>query len=60
MAFLNVPTWAPGQAMPAPGDYVAQEQQQFDIQFSSAFTTIIERSITPRLQKLGNRMPVPV
>ena len=40
MAFLNVPTWAPGQAMPAPGDYAAQEQQQFDIQFSGAFTTM--------------------
>ena len=40
MAFLNVPTWAPGQSMPAPGDYVAQEQQQFDIQFSGAFTTM--------------------
>ena len=40
MAFLNVPTWAPGQAMPAAGDYVAQEQQQFDIQFSGAFTTM--------------------
>jgi hypothetical protein len=23
------------------------------------FTAIIERSITPRLQKFGNRMPVP-
>ena len=40
MAFLNVPTWAPGQAMPAAGDYAAQEQQQFDIQFSGAFTTM--------------------
>jgi hypothetical protein len=40
MAFLNVPTWAPGQAMPAPGDYAAQEQQQFDIQFTGAFTTM--------------------
>ena len=40
MAFLDVPTWAPGQAMPAPGDYAAQEQQQFDIQFSGAFTTM--------------------
>jgi hypothetical protein len=40
MAFLNVPTWAPGQSMPAPDDYAAQEQQQFDIQFSGAFTTM--------------------
>ena len=40
MAFMNVPTWAPGQPMPAAGDYAAQEQQQFDIQFSGAFTTM--------------------
>jgi hypothetical protein len=40
MAFLNVPTWAPGQPMPAADDYAAQEQQQFDIQFSGAFTTM--------------------
>jgi pimeloyl-ACP methyl ester carboxylesterase len=40
MAFLNVPTWAPGQPMPAADDYGAQEQQQFAIQFSGAFTTM--------------------
>jgi hypothetical protein len=40
MAFLNVPTWAPGQPMPAADDFAAQEQQQFDIQFSGAFTTM--------------------
>lgn len=40
MAFLNVPTWAPGQPMPGPGDFAAQEQQQFDIQFSGGFTTM--------------------
>jgi alpha-beta hydrolase superfamily lysophospholipase len=40
MAFMNVPTWAPGQPMPAAYDYAAQEQQQFDIQFSGAFTTM--------------------
>jgi pimeloyl-ACP methyl ester carboxylesterase len=40
MAFLNVPTWAPGQPMPPVDDYAAQEQQQFDIQFSGAFTTM--------------------
>jgi hypothetical protein len=40
MAFLNVPTWAPGQPMPAAGDYAAQEQQQFAIQFNGAFTTM--------------------
>ena len=40
MAFLNVPTWAPGQPMPAASDYAAQEQQQFDIQFSGGFTTM--------------------
>jgi pimeloyl-ACP methyl ester carboxylesterase len=40
MAFMNVPTWAPGQPMPPAYDYAAQEQQQFDIQFSGAFTTM--------------------
>jgi hypothetical protein len=40
MAFMNVPTWAPGQPMPLAYDYAAQEQQQFDIQFSGAFTTM--------------------
>jgi hypothetical protein len=40
MAFLNVPTWAPGQPMPGADDYAAQEQQQFAIQFSGAFTTM--------------------
>ncbi len=27
---------------------------------NSAFTSTSERSITPRLQKFGNRMPAPV
>jgi hypothetical protein len=40
MAFLNVATWAPGEDMPARDDYAAQEQQQFDVQFSGAFTTM--------------------
>ena len=40
MALLNVPTWAPGQEMPAPHDYAAQEQQQYDIQFGGPFTTM--------------------
>jgi hypothetical protein len=40
MAFLNVPTWAPGQAMPGRNDYAAQEQQQFDFQFGGPFTTM--------------------
>src|SRR3954452_17121076 len=40
MAFLNVSPWAPGAAMPAPNDYAAQEQGQFDIEFSGAFTTM--------------------
>jgi hypothetical protein len=40
MAFMNVPTWAPGQPMPPAYDYAAQEQQQFAIQFSGAFTTM--------------------
>jgi hypothetical protein len=33
MAFLNVSTWAPGEAMPGVYDYPAQEQQQFDDYF---------------------------
>jgi hypothetical protein len=40
MAFMNVSTWAPGEPMPAPGDYAAQERQQYDVQFSGAFTTM--------------------
>src|SRR5436190_1006470 len=40
MAFLNVPTWAPGQQMPASNDYAAQEQQQYDVQFTGPFTTM--------------------
>jgi hypothetical protein len=40
MAFLNVSTWAPGQQMPAPHDYAAQEQQQYDVQFGGPFTTM--------------------
>jgi hypothetical protein len=34
MAFMNVSRWAPGQQMPPRGDYAAQEQQQYDVQFS--------------------------
>jgi hypothetical protein len=33
MAFMNVATWAAGQPMPAPRDYAAQEQEQYDVQF---------------------------
>ena len=40
MAFLNVPTWAPGQPMPGRNDYDAQEQQQYDFQFGGPFTTM--------------------
>ena len=40
MAFLNVPTWAPGQPMPGRNDYAAQEQQQYDFQFGGPFTTM--------------------
>jgi hypothetical protein len=40
MAFMNVATWAPGQPMPTPGDFAAQEQQQYDVQFGGAFTTM--------------------
>jgi hypothetical protein len=34
MAFLNVSTWAPGQAMPGPRDYEAQEREQYAVEFS--------------------------
>ena len=40
MAFLNVSPWAPGASMPAPHDYSAQEQGQYDVQFSGPFTTM--------------------
>jgi hypothetical protein len=40
MAFMNVSSWAPGQPMPAPGDYAAQEEQQYAVQFGGAFTTM--------------------
>jgi hypothetical protein len=36
MAYMNVATWAPGETMPAPYDYAAQEQQQYDVQFKPA------------------------
>jgi hypothetical protein len=34
MALMNVSTWAPGQSMPAPHDYAAQEQQQYQVEFA--------------------------
>jgi len=34
MSLMNVATWAPGQPMPAPRDYAAQEQGQYTIQFA--------------------------
>jgi hypothetical protein len=40
MAFMNVSPWAPGQPMPGAHDYDAQEQGQFDVQFSGGFTTM--------------------
>lgn len=36
MSLMNVATWAPGQPMPAPGDYAEQERQQFLVQFNPA------------------------
>jgi hypothetical protein len=36
MAFMNVSTWAAGEPMPAAGDYAAQEQEQYDVQFKPA------------------------
>ena len=40
MAFMNVASWAPGQPMPAPHDYDAQEQGQYQVQFGVGFTTM--------------------
>jgi hypothetical protein len=34
MSLMNVATWASGQTMPKPGDYVADEDQQYLVQFS--------------------------
>jgi hypothetical protein len=34
MSLMNVATWAPGQTMPAPGDYAGQEQQQYQVEFA--------------------------
>ena len=36
MSLMNVSTWAPGQPMPAPNDYNAQEQQQYQVQFAKS------------------------
>ena len=33
MSLMNVADWAPGQAMPSPFDFAAQEQGQYDIEF---------------------------
>ncbi len=40
MAFLNVSPWAPGESMPGRHDYGAQEQGQYDVEFSGPFTTM--------------------
>ena len=36
MSLMNVADWAPGQAMPSPFDFGAQEQGQYDIEFAPA------------------------
>ncbi len=38
MALMNVATWAPGETMPAPSDYVTQEQEQYAVQFAPTGT----------------------
>jgi len=45
MAFMNVSTWAPGEAMPAPNDYAAQEQEQYDVQFKATGTPPISTTM---------------
>lgn len=50
MAFLNVTTWAPGQAMPAPHDYAAQEQEQYFTEFSGVPFPIVPFIVEGRQQ----------
>ena len=40
MAFLNVSPWAPGASMPGASDYGAQEEGQYQVEFSGPFTTM--------------------
>jgi hypothetical protein len=41
LSFLNVPTWDPSQAAPAPaGDPAAQEAAQYDVEFTGSFSTL--------------------
>jgi len=41
LAFLNVPTWDPSQAAPAPAnDPAAQEAAQYDVEFTGSFSTL--------------------
>jgi hypothetical protein len=40
MAFLNAPTWAPGEPMPARKAYVTQEKEQYDFEFTGSTTTM--------------------
>ena len=40
MAFLNVPTWAPGELMPGPKAYGKQEKEQYDFEFTGSTTTM--------------------
>ncbi len=40
MAFMNVSTWAPNEQMPAANDYLRQEQEQYDIQFTGAMSAM--------------------
>jgi hypothetical protein len=41
LAFINVPTWDPAQAAPAPAsDPAAQEAAQYDVEFTGSFSTL--------------------
>jgi hypothetical protein len=41
LAFINVPTWDPSQAAPAPADDpAAQEAAQYDVEFTGSFSTL--------------------
>jgi len=50
MAFLNVTDWSPTGSMPAPRDYVAQEQGQYDTEFGFTAFPIIPFTVVGRGQ----------
>jgi hypothetical protein len=56
LAFINVPPWAPGQAVPPPpNDPAAQEAAQYQVEFTGSFSTLdfIESGRPPIDQAAG-------